>query len=129
MQVTSATRDQITALCGDLPIRYPGVVPVNFWLPSLRQPANPALDLHGAVIRLPVPARLPATVRALPSPQEDAAELERRAAQFPGHDLAREDTGRGTRYVARARDLDTHPSLVMTSTLDELCAQLAPAAH
>jgi SAM-dependent methyltransferase len=120
------SRDQITALCGELPIRHPGVVPVNFWLPSLREPASPALDLHGAVICLPIPAESHRELRATPSPQEQAAELERRAAQFPGHDLAREDTGNGPRYVARARDLGTHPSLVMTATLDDLCAHLAP---
>jgi SAM-dependent methyltransferase len=121
------TRDQVAGWCGDLPVQYPGVVPVNFWRPSLREPASPALDLHGAVIGLPMPAAPPRVLRAAPSPQEQAAELERRAAQYPGHDLTREDTGNGTRYVARARDLNTHPSLVMTSTLDELCARLTPA--
>jgi hypothetical protein len=127
------TRDQVTALCGGLPVQYPGVVPVNFWRPSLREPASAALDLHGAVIHLPVPAESPRALRATPSPQELAAELARRAAQYPGHGLTREDTGNGTRYVARARDLDTHPYLVMTATLDDLCPHLAlapqPAGH
>ena len=114
-------------MCGELIIQHPGVVPVNFWRPSLREPASPALDLHGAVLRLPGPAAPSRTLRATPSPQEQAAELERRAAQHPGHDLTREDTGNGLRYVARARDLNTHPYLVMTTTLDDLCARLRPA--
>jgi SAM-dependent methyltransferase len=123
-RVYPRTHDQVTALCGDLPIRYPGVVPVNFWLPSLREPASPMVDLHGAVILLPVPAKAPGTVRVMSSPQEDAARLAGLAAQWPGHDLTREDTGHGPRYIARARTLDTSPSLVMTATLDDLSAQL-----
>ena len=46
---------------------------------------------------------------ARPSPQEEAARLDGLAAQWPGHDLAREDTGHGAWYVARARDLTTRP--------------------
>jgi hypothetical protein len=127
------THEELAAICGTLPLQHPGIVPVNFWMPSLREPAGPALDMHAAVLRLPVSARIPGTaarcLRAAgrPSPQEEAAGLARLAAQWPGHDLTREDTGHGARYVARARDLATRPSLVMTSTVEELGNRLGPA--
>jgi hypothetical protein len=128
------TREELAALCGTLPVQHPGVVPVNFWMPSLREPASPALDMHAAVLRLPVPASAPGTVASSlrvsggPSAQEEAVRLAKLAAQWPGHDLTREDTGHGARYVARARHLATRPSLVMTSTVEELGAQLGPAS-
>jgi hypothetical protein len=96
-------------------------------MPSLRESPGPALDLHGAVIRFPAAGAPPRALRATPSAQEQAAELQRRAAQHPGHYLTREDTGNGARYVARARDLSTHPYLVMTATLEDLCTHLTAA--
>jgi hypothetical protein len=129
----------LAAILGDLPLQHPGIVPVSKWQPSLREPAPQDVDIYGAVARIPpTSTHATAPVRAAiaqPRPARDtdpaaeAAQLARRADQYPGHDLTREDTGNGPRYIARARDLDTHPSLVMTATLDDLCAELAPAVR
>lgn len=146
LTVYPRTRDQLDAIIGDLPVQHPGIVPVSKWQPSAREPAPQDVDIYGAVARIP-PTRTHAAASARAAvasaraavaqprltrdsdPSAEAAELVRRAAQHPGHDLTREDTGNGLRYIARARDLDTHPSLVMTATLDDLCAQLAPATE
>jgi S-adenosyl methyltransferase len=126
------TREELAAICGPLQVQHPGIVPVNFWLPSLREPASAALDMHAAVLRLPAPAPVTGVAAGSsrtagrPSAQEEAVRLACLAAQWPGHDLTREDTGHGARYVARARDLATRPSLVMTSTVEELGARLGP---
>jgi len=37
VQVHPRTRDQLTAICGALPVQHPGVVPVNYWLASLHE--------------------------------------------------------------------------------------------
>jgi hypothetical protein len=90
--------------------------------------AGPALDLHAAVIRLPQPEALPSSdKRARSGPlgaDEEAAALEQAAARFPGHRIARENTGTSVAYVAQARDLRTRPYAVMTSSLERLCSRL-----
>jgi hypothetical protein len=133
VQVHPRSRDQITGLCGALPISYPGVVPVNHWIPSLRETPGRAVDLHAAVIRLPRPEPHPGSITA-PTMADNRAEageataLEQAAARFPGHQITREQTGAGVAYVAQARDLTTSPYVVMTSTLADLCARLDPAS-
>jgi S-adenosyl methyltransferase len=125
------SREQLTAICGAVPIQHPGVVPVNFWFPSLRESPGPAVDLHAAVLRLPLPARITTAARPLtrpqPSPQEQAAELERTSARFPAYEITTDLTAGRLRYVARARRLSTHPYLVIASTLTELTAELSSA--
>src|SRR5690349_19600519 len=71
IQVHPRTREQLTAICGALPIQHPGVVPVNFWLRSLNDSPGPAVDLHAAVLRLPLPATITSatTARPLTRPQ------------------------------------------------------------
>jgi hypothetical protein len=133
VQVYPRSRDQITGLCGDLSIEYPGVVPVSHWMPSLRETLGPAVDLHAAVIRVPRPEPAPGSAagRAGAGPRGavgEAAALEQAAARFPGHRIMRENTGAGVAYVAQARDLRIRPYVVMTSTLADLCAQLDPGA-
>jgi len=54
----------------------------------------------------------------------DPDELALVAAGFPAFRLWRETTGDGTRYVARARSLRTHPHAVVTGSLPELAAAL-----
>lgn len=127
------TRDQLTAMCGAVPIQHPGVVPVNFWLRSLHDSPGPAVDLHAAVLRLPLPARITAgaTVRPLtrpqPSPQEQAAELARTATRHPAYEITTDLTAGRLRYIARARNLSIHPYLVITATLGELTTELSSA--
>jgi len=133
VHVHPRARDQITALCGDQRIEYPGVVPVNHWMPSLRDTLGPAVDLHAAVIRLPRPGPAPAntTAHARPGPlgaTREASALEQAAARFPGHRILRENTAAGVAYIAQARDLRTRPYLVMASTLADLCTRLDPAS-
>lgn len=81
-----------------------------------------------AVIRLPRPeTAAPAAALASTGATEEereSAELTRAAARFPDHEITREDTGAGRAYVARARDLGTSPYLVMTGSLERLCARL-----
>jgi hypothetical protein len=131
VQVHPRSRDEVTALCGSLPIEYPGVVPVNHWMPSLRETLGPAVDLHAAVIRLPRPeAAAPAACLASAegtAEEREAAALARAAARFPGHEITREHTGAGRAYVARARDLSTSPYLVMSHSLERLCVRLSAA--
>jgi hypothetical protein len=128
VHVHPRNRDQITALCGGLHIQYPGVVPVNHWLPSLRETPGPALDLHAAVIRLPQSEPLPGSTRRVrsgrPGAVEEVVALEQAAVRFPGHRITRENTGAGVAYVAQALDLRIRPYVVMTSSLERLCAQL-----
>jgi SAM-dependent methyltransferase len=129
VQVHPRTRDQLTAICGALPIQHPGVVPVNYWLPSLPESPGPAVDLNAAVLRLPPPTRIttrPLT-RSQPSPQEQAAELERVTARHPAHEITTDLTTGRLRYIARARRLSTHPYLVIATTLDELTTELSSA--
>jgi hypothetical protein len=127
VQVHPRSRDEVTALCAGLPVPYPGVVPVNHWMPSLRESPGPAADLHAAVIRLPRPEPAPGGITTLASRAAEAAALEQATAQFPGHRITREQTGAGIAYIAQARDLATRPYAVMTSTLADLCARLDPA--
>ena len=54
----------------------------------------------------------------------DPDELALVAAGFPGFRLWRETTGDGTRFVACARSLRTHPHAVVTGSLPELAAAL-----
>jgi hypothetical protein len=54
------------------------------------------------------------------------------AAGFPRYHLWRQYRLGGTRYGATARDLDTHPHTLVTTSLDELITELAasrPAAE
>jgi SAM-dependent methyltransferase len=132
VQVHPRTRDQLTAICGALPIQHPGVVPVNYWLPSLRDSPGPAVDLNAAVLRLPLPTRTttapaPPMTRPQPSPQEQAAKLARTAAAHPAHEITTDLTAGRLRYIARARRLSTHPYLVIATTLDELTTELSSA--
>jgi SAM-dependent methyltransferase len=129
VQVHPRTRDQLTAICGALPVQHPGVVPVNYWLASLHESPGPAVDLHAAVLRLPPPARITTTtaIRPQPSPQEQAAELERTTARYPAYEITTDPTAGRLRYIARARRLSTHPYLVIASTLDELTTELSSA--
>jgi len=116
-----------------VPLQHPGVVPVNFWLRSLRESPGPAVDLHAAVLRLPLPATITTATaprpltRPQPSPQEQAAELERAATRFPAYEITTDLTACRLRYIARARHLSTHPYLVIASTLGELTSELSSA--
>ena len=134
IQVHPRTREQLTAICGAAPTQHPGIVPVNFWFPSLRESPGPAVDLHAAVLRLPLPARIITTAAATwpltrpqPSPQEQAAELARTAAQHPAYEITTDLTAGRLRYIARARTLSTHPYLVIAASLGELTSELSPA--
>ena len=128
IQVHPRSRDQITALCGALPIAYPGIVAVNHWMPSLRETPGPPVDLHAAVIRLPRPEPAPGSTAGPAGADRagEAAALEQAAVRFPGHHITRQHTGAGPAYVAQARDLATSPYVVMTSSLADLCARLDP---
>ena len=129
VQVYPRTREQVTGMCAGLRIEYPGVVPVNHWMPSLRDSPGRAVDLHAAVIRLPrpEPARgSTAAVLAGAGRAGESAVLEQAATRFPDHRITREHTGAGPAYVAQARDLRVRPYAVMTSTLADLCARLDP---
>lgn len=132
VQVYPRSRDEVTALCGSLPIEYPGVVPANHWMLSLRETLGPAVDLHAAVIRLPRPETAAPVARLAGAEgtreEREAAELARAAARFPGHEITREHTGAGRAYVARARDLDISPYLVMSHSLERLCTWLSAAS-
>jgi hypothetical protein len=133
VQVYPRSRDQVSALCGALPIAYPGVVAVNHWMPSLRETPGPAVDLHAAVIRLPRLEPAPGSTAGpadtdRPGEAGEAAALEQAAARFPGHHITRQQTGAGPAYVAQARDLAIRPYVVMTSTLADLCARLDAAS-
>jgi hypothetical protein len=56
---------------------------------------------------------------------EALAELARLRTEFPGHLIGTETIpGRGVRYLARARHLDTQPHTVLTPDLSELRAVL-----
>jgi hypothetical protein len=118
-------------MCGALPITHPGVVPVNYWLPSLRESPGPAADLHAAVLRAPLPATVrraaarPALAHRKPSPQELAAELERVMARHPAYSITTDLASGRLRYMAQARSLNSHPYLVITATLNELITELS----
>jgi hypothetical protein len=127
VQVYPRSRERVTSLCGSLNIEYPGVVPVNHWMPSLRETLGPALDLHAAVIWLPRPEPAPGSVAGKRGAVGEAAALEEAAARFPGHRILRENTGAGVAYVAQAKALGTRPYVVMTSSLADLCARLDAA--
>jgi O-methyltransferase involved in polyketide biosynthesis len=141
LPVYPRSRSDIAALLGPLPIQYPGVVPVSYWQPSLREPAPQLVDICAAVTRLPLAARARAGVappstrvrnpavqpaRSLDTEADaEAAELARRAAEFPHHRLTRETTmAGGVRYIADGLDLDAHPSVVITRSLRQLFAVL-----
>jgi SAM-dependent methyltransferase len=131
VQVHPRSRDELAAMCGALPITHPGVVPVNDWLPSLRESPGPAADVHAAVLHQPLPATArrtaasPVLAYRKPSPQEMAAELERAMARHPGYSITTDLVSGRLRYVARARSLSSHPYLVITATLNELTAELS----
>ena len=131
VQVHPRSRDELAAMCGALPITHPGVVPVNYWLPSLRESPGPAADLHAAVLHQPLPATArrtaasPVLTYRKPSPQEMAAELERAMARHPGYRITTDLASGRLRYVAQAHSLSSHPYLVITATLNELIAELS----
>jgi hypothetical protein len=58
-------------------------------------------------------------------PPDDPDELALTAAGYPAFRLWRETGYDGTRYIARARSLTTHPHTVVTGSLPELTAALA----
>lgn len=132
VQIHSRSRDGLAAMCGALPLTHPGIVPVNYWLRSLRDPAGPAADLHAAALRLPFPASAPgvsptpALTRPQPSPQERAAEMERAAARHPAYEITTDLSSGRLRDFARARSLGTHLYLVITATVGELLSELRP---
>jgi SAM-dependent methyltransferase len=131
VQVHPRSRDELATMCGALPITHPGVVPVNYWLPSLRESPGPAADLHAAVLRAPLPATVrraaarPALAHRKPSPQELAAELERVMARHPAYSITTDLASGRLRYMAQARSLNSHPYLVITATLNELITELS----
>jgi hypothetical protein len=114
------SRDQLAAILGDLPVKHPGIVPVSRWQPSLRERAPHDVDIYGAVAQVVATraAKPPADVMAV------AAEVARRAAEFPEHEITCEATLAGPCYVARGRSLGTHPYLVMTGDPGQLFAAL-----
>ena len=133
VQVYPRTRDQLAAMCAALPVQHPGIVPVNHWLPSLRESIGPPADLYAAVLRQPVPARISSTRQAAligrpgPTPQDQAAELEQAAGRHPAYAITTDLTSGRLRYVAQARSLSTRPYLVIAATLNEVTAELSSA--
>jgi hypothetical protein len=135
LPVYPRTREEVAAILGNLPVQHPGIVPVSRWLPSLREPAPQDVDIYGAVARIPPsgihaaePPRLAAAQprpAGVADPAAAAAELARRAGEFPGHHITCEPTLAGIRYVAKGRDLGVHPSLVMSSDPASLFAALS----
>jgi hypothetical protein len=59
-----------------------------------------------------------------PREWRDPDELALIAAGFPEFRLWRETTLDRTHYIARGRDLNTHPHTIVTTDLDELSATL-----
>jgi hypothetical protein len=137
LRVHPRSREQFAAILGDLPVRHPGIVPVSQWQPSLREPAPHDVDIYGAVAQIPPAVRTavppvtskPAT-REPPDAAAVAAEVARRAAEFPEYDITCEATSGGVCFIAQGRSLGTHPYLVMASDHVRLFAALdAHAAH
>jgi O-methyltransferase involved in polyketide biosynthesis len=132
LPVHPRSREQFAAILGDLPLRHPGIVPVSRWQPSLREPAPQDVDIYGAVAQISPAAPRPALVSVVsePAPKERpdaaavAAEVARRAAQFPEYDISCEATLGGPCYLAQGRSLATHPYLVMASDPGRLFAAL-----
>jgi hypothetical protein len=109
-------------------------VPVNFWLPSLRESPGPAVDLHAAVLRLPLPARITTDHRSPaagppggPARRSKPPNWSAHPRASPAYEITTDLTAGRLRYVARARRLSTHPYLVITTILDELTAELSSA--
>ena len=90
VQVHPRTRDQLTAICGALPVQHPGVVPVNYWLASLRESPRPGRRsarrgaAPAAARRITTAATARPLTRPPPSPQEQAAELDADIGPPPG---------------------------------------------
>jgi SAM-dependent methyltransferase len=123
------SREELAEMCGDLKVAHPGVVPVNFWLPSLRESPGPAVDLNAAVLRLPSTnrsARTPVAERTTPTAQERAAELEQAIASFPAYEITTDLSSGRVRYIAKARTLGTHPYLIIAATLTAITKALTP---
>lgn len=72
-------------------------------------------DLTPSTSRVPAPAT---------ESRADRDEIALVAAGFPRYRLWREHLACGTRYVARARDLDAHPHTLVTASLAELANEL-----
>lgn len=64
-------------------------------------------------------------MNASPPPPANLDELSAQAARYLGHHIWTETVSDRTRYVARSRDLTSHPYLVVTDNLDEIWAELA----
>jgi hypothetical protein len=47
------SRAEVTAMFGDLPVQWPGVVPVTQWRPFRRESASDPTDMLGGVARIP----------------------------------------------------------------------------
>jgi hypothetical protein len=129
------SREQFAAILGDLPLRHPGIVPVSQWQASLREPAPQNVDIYGGVAQIPPAvadpaAARPASVASKPATSEPsdaaavAAEVARRAEQFPEYDITCEATLGGVCFIAQGRSLGTHPYLVMASDHSRLFGAL-----
>jgi hypothetical protein len=146
LPVHPRSREQFAAIFGNLPLRHPGIVPVSQWQPSLREPAPHNVDIYGAVAQIPpaatrpaaiLPAARPALVPVASEPAQSertdaeavAAEVARRAAQFPEYSITCEATLGGACFIAQARSLGTHPYLVMTNDPGRLFAVLGAHVH
>jgi hypothetical protein len=134
LPVHPRSREQFAAILGDLPLRHPGIVPVSQWQPNLREPAPQNVDIYGAVAQIPPAAgpgaARPASVASKPAASDFpdatvvAAEVARRAAQFPEYEITCETTLGGVCFIAQGRSLGTHPYLVMASDHGRLFAAL-----
>jgi len=135
MPVPLYARDRagVTALFGDLPVRWPGVVPVTRWRPSFQEAPGRPVDIYGGIARLPGPGDDHESNAALelaappPASTREPDELTARAAEYPGHRLSRETIQDRTRYVARGIHLGSRPHTVVTDSPEELFAELAAA--
>jgi S-adenosyl methyltransferase len=136
MPVPLYARDRagVTALFGELPVRWPGVVPVTRWRPSFQEAPGRPVDIYGGIARLPGPgddhesnAALELAAAPLPAFSREPDELTARAAEYPGHRLSRETVQDRTRYVARGIHLASRPHTVVTDSTEELFAELAAA--
>jgi hypothetical protein len=137
MHVPLYARDRagVSALFGDLPVRWPGVVPVTRWRPSSQETPGRPVDIYGGIAKLPGPGDHHESSAAfelaapLPAFSREPDELTARAAEFPGHRISRETIQNRTRYIARGTHLGSRPHTVVTDSAEELFAELAVARH
>jgi SAM-dependent methyltransferase len=126
-------RAEVAGLFGELPVCWPGVVSVTRWRPSFQESPGRPVDMYGGIAQIPrteEQEECDAVVQlgALPpatSPECD--ELAERAAEYPGHRISREVTGDRIRYVACSVRPGSRPHTVITTSPEELFAELATA--